>query len=128
MDRIIAEIIIGALALSLLFCVIPIYRSNHELVQTAVSKADYSEKIKEVIRPEVSSGTDLYGAEVIAVIRYYALRGEVGITVVQNSDSREYRGESYREEVFTIDRDAVFSTACTYQDGSLQAIRFVRSS
>lgn len=125
MDRVVAEIIMGALAVSLLFCVIPLYRSNQELVYQAVSKEDYSEKVKEVIRPKVSDQTTVSGGEVIAVIRYYALRGDVSITVAQKGGTHEYMGEPYQEEVYTIARNEVFQTVCTYREGRLEAIRYV---
>ena len=48
MDKIISEIIIGAVILTLLVSVIPIYRSSAQLVRSAGEKMDENENIKEV--------------------------------------------------------------------------------
>ena len=48
MDKVITEIIIGAVILSLLISIIPIYRNSAALVSAAGEKADVNENIKEV--------------------------------------------------------------------------------
>lgn len=48
MDKVITEIIIGAVILTLLLSIIPIYRSSAKLVSTAGAAMDENENIKEV--------------------------------------------------------------------------------
>ena len=53
MDKVVAEVVIGALVLSLLIFIIPLYQQNSALLNTMAEKADYSEKIKEVMLPNL---------------------------------------------------------------------------
>lgn len=48
MDKVIAEIIVGAIILTMLIMVIPIYRSSASLVCEAGEKIDINENIREV--------------------------------------------------------------------------------
>ena len=48
MDKVITEIIIGAVVLALLISIIPIYRSSAALVSAAGQTVDANENIKEV--------------------------------------------------------------------------------
>ncbi len=56
MDKIISEIIIGAVILTLLVSVIPIYRSSAQLVRSAGEKMDENENIKEVTLGRTACG------------------------------------------------------------------------
>lgn len=84
MDKIISEVVIGALVLSLLFFVIPMYRQNSELIKNMAEKADYSEKIKEVMLPSLQDDSQCLGRDVISVIRYYELKGGARIRVIDS--------------------------------------------
>ncbi len=109
MDKVISEVVIGALVLSLMFFVIPLYRNNSELIKNIAGKADYSEKIKEVMLPGISDDSICYGSDVISAIRYYALKGGAEIRVFDSDNgSYTYRGIVYDKNVYEIDPNKVF--------------------
>lgn len=104
MDKVISEIVIGGLILSLLFFLIPMYRQSYDLVNNMASKADYSKKIKEVILPDLSDANSASGQEVISLIRYYELKGGATITVyIYSQGLYAYRGDAYDPDVYYID-------------------------
>lgn len=110
MDKVIGEVVIGALVLSLLFFIIPMYRQNSELIKNMAEKADYSEKIKEVMLPSLQKDSQCLGRDVISVIRYYELKGGARIRVIDNEAGLYvYEGEAYDPGRFEIDPDKTFS-------------------
>ena len=91
MDKVVAEVVIGALVLSLLIFIIPLYQQNSPL--NTAEKADYSEKIKEVMLPNLRMAQNVQ--DVIAAIRYYELKGGAVIRVWDMiNGSCVYEGEA----------------------------------
>lgn len=114
MDKVVAEVVIGALVLTLLIFIIPLYRQNSALVNTMAEKADHSEKIKEVMLPNLRDGSHCLGKDVIAAIRYYELKGGAVIRVVdKEKGSCVYEGETYDPDTFSIDPRSVFEVGIT---------------
>ena len=59
MDKVITEVIIGAVILTLLISIIPIYRSSAAIVSTAGEKNDINENIKEVTFGRIPENGDV---------------------------------------------------------------------
>jgi len=125
MDKVISEVVIGALVISLMFFVIPLYRNNSELIKNMAGKADYSEKIKEVMLPGISDDSICYGSDVISVIRYYALKGGGKIRFFDNvNGSCVYSGDAYDSTVYEIDPNKVFYINIIEVEGEPLQIEF----
>ena len=79
MDKIISEIIIGAVILTLLVSVIPIYRSSAQLVRSAGEKMDENENIKEVTLGRLPAAGDFSsGRYLLELLDYCAFRCKKG--------------------------------------------------
>lgn len=126
MDKIIAEIIISALALSLLFISIPLYKNNQQLITNMAGKVDYCEKIKEVIAPKITDNNTVDGSQVVSVIRYYAEEGGVLIKVITDRGTNEYKSNTYDESLFKIDYNKSFFTKCVYLNNSITSITYTQ--
>lgn len=72
MDKIITEIIIGAVILTLLISIIPIYRSSAALVSNAGEKNDINENIKEVTFGRIPQQGDVVSGRYLSEFIYYA--------------------------------------------------------
>lgn len=72
MDKIITEIIIGAVILTLLISIIPIYRSSAALVSNAGEKNDINENIKEVTFGRIPQQGDVVSGGYLSEFIYYA--------------------------------------------------------
>ncbi|NLN03614.1 MAG: hypothetical protein GX166_02160 [Clostridiaceae bacterium] len=119
MDKVVAEVVIGALVLSLLIFIIPLYRQNSDLLNTMAEKADYSEKIKEVMLPNLRDGSRCLGADVISTIRYYELKGGAVIRVWDRvNGSCVYEGEAYDPDSYSIDPQSVFEVRITRSESA----------
>jgi len=119
MDKVVAEVVIGALVLSLLIFIIPLYQQNSALLNTMAEKADYSEKIKEVMLPNLRDGSKCLGTDVIAAIRYYELKGGAVIRVWDMiNGSCVYEGEAYDPDTYPIDPQGVFEVRIMRSDES----------
>ena len=81
MDKIVSEIIIGAIILTLLISVVPIYRSSAELVGSVGEKMDVNENIKggddwtvacrrRCLLGTISVGADRVFCDEISLFRY----------------------------------------------------------
>lgn len=105
MEKVISEIVIGVIFLALLVSVIPIYRTNRELVADMAEQADYNEKIREITKPDLRNGKEISGSEVIGAIRFYALSDNAELTVTGGGKQHIYKGTGYDENVFTVRRD-----------------------
>ena len=86
MSDVISEIIISVLILSMLLIAVPMYRQNQQLVADMVSVTDYNEKIGSVMMPETDK-QEISGADVIAAIRYFYVKGGTKIQVIQKKGS-----------------------------------------
>lgn len=105
MEKIISEIVIGALFLALLVSVIPLYRANQELVSEMAGQADYNEKIKEIIKPDIPDREWICGSDVIAAIRFYAFDPGVSVTVNGQSGSKTFFDTDYDESDYRVKRE-----------------------
>ncbi len=72
MDKVITEIIIGAVILTLLISIIPIYRSSAALVSTAGEKNDINENIKEVTFGRIPESGDIVSRGYLSEFILYA--------------------------------------------------------
>ncbi|MBR5785397.1 MAG: hypothetical protein IKY41_01695 [Clostridia bacterium] len=72
MDKVITEIIIGAVILTLLISIIPIYRSSAALVSTAGEKNDINENIKEVTFGRIPESGDIVSGGYLSEFILYA--------------------------------------------------------
>lgn len=125
MDKVITEVVIGALILALVFFVIPLYRQNSALINNMAQKADYSEKIKEVMLPNLQNGSACLGKDVISVIRYYELKGGAIIRVSdKEKGSYVYEGEAYDASTYPINPEGVFTVRITRLSERPEIIEF----
>ena len=111
MDKVVVELIMGAIMLSLLFWVVPMYRESHETILNMAAETDYSEKIKEVLVAFPEDDEIVQGYEIIGLIRYCACSDQTRpIRVVNGTEAYTYLNENYDAERFCISADMRFRT------------------
>lgn len=117
MSDVISEIIISVLILAMLLIAVPMYRQNQQLVAEMVSETDYNEKIGSVMMPETDK-EEISGAEVIAVIRYFYVKGGTKVQVIQKKGGFVYDGTyDYDPAGYYIADDHRFQMSKKSEDG-----------
>jgi len=126
MEKVIAEIIISALVLTMLFISVPLYKNNKQLMTDMAGQTDYSEKIKGVMSPSIIDSDLVDGSQVVSVIRYYEQEGGVCIDVITDHGMQKYNSVTYEESTFKINYSKKFSTKCDYLDNILKRIMYTQ--
>ncbi len=109
MDKIISEIIIGAVILTLLVSVIPIYRSSAQLVRSAGEKMDENENIKEVTLGKLPAEGDFTsGRYLLELLDFCADRYRFLVSVKFSDKTYQFREENYAEAADVIKSDMLF--------------------
>ena len=117
MSDVISEIIISVLILSMLLIAVPMYRQNQQLVADMVSVTDYNEKIGSVMMPETDK-QEISGADVIAAIRYFYVKGGTKIQVIQKKGGFVYDGTyDYDEAGYAIESESRFHLSKKFENG-----------
>ena len=117
MSEIISEIVIGVFILAMLLTAIPMYRQNRQLMTDMVSEVDYNEKIGSVIMPETEK-KEVSGADVIAAIRYFYVKGGTQIQVIQKEGGFTYDGtRDYDEAGYFIESERRFRVLKKFENG-----------
>ena len=133
MDKIISEIIIGAVILTLLVSVIPIYRSSAQLVRSAGEKMDENENIKEVTLGKLPAEGDFTsGRYLLELLDFCADRYRFLVSVKFSDKTYQFREENYAEAADVCDllirqsNGIIEEATGLYMDGELMGA--VRSS
>lgn len=126
MEKVIAEIIISALVITMLFISVPLYKNNKQLMTDMAGKTDYSEKIKGVMSPVITDNDLVDGSQVVSVIRYYAQEGGLSINVLTDHGLQKYDSITYDESTFKIDYIKNYSTKCDYINSALSRIIYTQ--
>ena len=116
MDKVITEIIIGAVILTLLISIIPIYRSSAALVSAAGETLDANENVREVNFGRIPKvGDVVYGGYLLEFIRYSITKYETEIkeskTTIEDGKSTnqvtefDYYGDTDVVQYKTISKD-----------------------
>ena len=112
MDKIVSEIIIGAIILTLLISVVPIYRSSAELVGSVGEKMDVNENIKEVTIGRLPAAGDVCsGRYLLELIEYSATK-------------YHFRNEAYKDAFQIIKNDMLFEVFHLEKDGDYVEMYF----
>ncbi len=112
-SNILFEVVIMALALSLMISVIYLFRGNMDIISTSAQKANDLEKVEEQTLVPLDKDV-VNGGDVISVIRYYA--GEpvpVEITVKAGASTYVYSGRNYDSAIEAY-RDSLFDAEYVY--------------
>ncbi len=109
MDKIITEIIIGAVILTLLIFVIPVYRSSAELVRSAGEKIDANENIKEVTIGRLPAAGDIgSGRYILELIKYFTYEHRFAISVEFPDKMYLFRQDAYEDAFHVLKNDMMF--------------------
>ena len=122
MDKVITEIIIGAVILSLLISIIPIYRNSAALVSAAGEKADVNENIKEVSFGRLPEDGDVVsGRYLLEVICFLKEKYTIEISVEFSDRMYIFKNDSGMDSLRVIDENILFSVkSCTLEERVLE--------
>ena len=125
MDKIVSEIIIGAIILTLLISVVPIYRSSAELVGSVGEKMDVNENIKEVTIGRLPAAGDVCsGRYLLELIEYSATKYHFSISVEFSDVKYQFRNEAYKDAFQIIKNDMLFEVFHLEKDGDYVEMYF----
>lgn len=121
MDKIISEIIIGTVILSLLLLIIPIYRDSANLITTVGECIDENEKVRKVMISKIPSENDYVSGSYIITLakelknnKNYSMSINTGSNLyILKNDNSENIKKIKSEMIFevtkaTIDKDTIF--------------------
>lgn len=109
MDKIITEIIIGAVILSLLISIIPIYRKSAALVSEAGEKVDVNENIKEVIFGRLPENGDVVsGRYLLELFNYLKEKFNIDISVEFSDRMYIFKNDSNVDSLRVIEENMMF--------------------
>lgn len=128
MDKVITEIIIGAVILTLLISIIPIYRSSAALVSAAGETLDANENVREVNFGRIPKvGDVVYGGYLLEFIRYSITKYETEIKIEFYDEMYLMRNGENLNSLQTIDNDMLFEVTHSVFDGNKLELCFVFS-
>ena len=125
MDKVITEIIIGAVVLALLISIIPIYRSSAALVSAAGQTVDANENIKEVTFGRIpEKGDVVYGGYLLEFIRYSTEKYETHIKVEFFDEMYVFRKDRNLDSLNKIENNMMFEVKESILDGNKLELYF----
>lgn len=126
MDKVITEIIIGAVILTLLISIIPIYRSSAALVSTAGEKNDINENIKEVTFGRIpESGDIVSGGYLSEFILYASKKYKMELSVELPDGMHVIRNNSKTDWFNVVENNMLFKIEQSEFNGEDLKIYFV---
>ena len=126
MDKVITEIIIGAVILTLLISIIPIYRSSAALVSTAGEKNDINENIKEVTFGRIpESGDIVSGGYLSEFILYASKKYKMDLSVELPDGMHVIRNNSKTDWFNVVENNMLFKIEQSEFNGEDLKIYFV---
>ena len=126
MDKVITEIIIGAVILTLLISIIPIYRSSAALVSTAGEKNDINENIKEVTFGRIpESGDIVSGGYLSEFILYASKKYKIELSVELPDGMHVIRNNSKTDWFNVVENNMLFKIEQSEFNGEDLKIYFV---
>ena len=126
MDKVITEIIIGAVILTLLISIIPIYRSSAALVSTAGEKNDINENIKEVTFGRIpESGDIVSGGYLSEFILYASKKYKMELSVELPGGMHVIRNNSKTDWFNVVENNMLFKIEQSEFNGEDLKIYFV---
>lgn len=126
MDKVITEIIIGAVILTLLISIIPIYRSSAALVSTAGEKNDINENIKEVTFGRIpESGDIVSGGYLSEFILYASKKYKMELSVELPDGMHVIRNNSKTDWFNVVENNMLFKVEQSEFNGEDLKIYFV---
>lgn len=126
MDKVITEIIIGAVILTLLISIIPIYRSSAALVSTAGEKNDINENIKEVTFGRIpESGDFVSGGYLSEFILYASKKYKMELSVELPDGMHVIRNNSKTDWFNVVENNMLFKIEQSEFNGEDLKIYFV---
>lgn len=109
MDKIISEIIIGAVILSLLISIIPIYRKSAALLSSAGETIDLNENIKEVAFGRLPSKGDIVSSRyLLELLSYIKENFSMKISVEFSDKMYIFKNDSKLDSLRVIEEDMLF--------------------
>lgn len=109
MDKVISEIIIGAVILSLLISIIPIYRNSAALVSSAGETIDLNEGIKEVTFGRLPNKGDIVsGRYLLELISYIKEKYTTEISVEFSDKMYFFKNDSKADSLRVIEDNMLF--------------------
>ena len=109
MDKVITEIIIGAVILSLLISIIPIYRNSAALVSSAGETIDLNEGIKEVTFGRLPNKGDIVsGRYLLELISYIKEKYTTEISVEFSDKMYVFKNDSKADSLRVIEDNMLF--------------------
>lgn len=109
MDKVISEIIIGAVILSLLISIIPIYRNSAALVSSAGETIDLNEGIKEVTFGRLPNKGDIVsGRYLLELISYIKEKYTTEISVEFSDKMYVFKNDSKADSLRVIEDNMLF--------------------
>lgn len=115
MDKIVTEIIIGAIIFALLISIIPIYRNSAELISAAGGQVDMNEKIKEVSFSRLPKENDFVSGSYLVELAHYLdtkYKYEISIkmgnkmNIIKNNSSYDY-SKINRKMIFEVTKSSI---------------------
>ena len=126
MDKVITEIIIGAVILTLLISIIPIYRSSAALVSTAGERNDINENIKEVTFGRIpESGDIVSGGYLSEFILYASKKYKMELSVELPDGMHVIRNNSKTDWFNVVENNMLFKIEQSEFNGEDLKIYFV---
>lgn len=109
MDKVLSEIIIGAVILSLLISIIPIYRNSAALVSSAGETIDLNEGIKEVTFGRLPNKGDIVsGRYLLELISYIKEKYTTEISVEFSDKMYVFKNDSKADSLRVIEDNMLF--------------------
>jgi len=126
LDKVISEIIIGAVILTLLISIIPAYRNSAELVSSAGEKMDVNENIKEVTIGRLPAVGDIgSGRYLLELMEYLAKRYYIQISVRFSKGTYLFTNSTYEKAYDVIKNDMLFELSNVKKATKVIKIKFV---
>lgn len=126
MDKVITEVIIGAVILTLLISIIPIYRSSAAIVSTAGEKNDINENIKEVTFGRIPGNGDVVsGGYLLEFVLYAAQKYKIELSIEFPEGMYVIRNNSKSECFNVVNNNMLFKIEQSEFVGEVLKIHFV---
>lgn len=121
MNQLVAEILISCIILSLIACCIPIYHQSMEMLGEVASRY-----LAEDDFPVFLPDSQAYGADVIALIDYYAGNLEVSVSIDSDYGLKTYLDTTYEEDPYPypFELEQMFLMDVTYTSKRISSIHF----
>lgn len=123
MNQVMTEVLLTCVILSLLICAMPLYHGTLDLMA-----ASARELLTETELPAVLADTPAYGADVLAIVDYYAQTPDIAVTIRTPYGEKTYTTGTFAEDPcpWPMEPDQPFLMDVSYAGHRLTSVLFIQ--